>query len=331
VAAVALLVAACAGPLRRDPHAPFVGLPAQVELSATPFFPQTDYQCGPAALATLLGAAGTTVAPAALVSEIYLPGRRGSLQPEILGALRARNFLPYVIAPEPHALLAEVAAGRPVLVLQRQGLGPWPAWHYAVVVGYDDTTGTLTLRSGIDARRSLSMREFLLTWDRAERWGVIALPPGELPAQPDYARYMQAAAGLEAVGASHDAAHRAYVTASTAWPGEPLPWLGLGNLAASAGDWSSAEHSFREALRRDPQSLPAQNNLGEALRQLGCPHAALAVIRAPVTPAAGDDDPATRTAMRDTASEINADLARPGAPAIDPPACANVGARGVGP
>ena len=30
------------------------GVPEQVELGAVPFFPQEDYQCGPAALATTL-------------------------------------------------------------------------------------------------------------------------------------------------------------------------------------------------------------------------------------------------------------------------------------
>ena len=33
-------------------------VPPRIELADTPFFPQDDYQCGPAALATLLGASG---------------------------------------------------------------------------------------------------------------------------------------------------------------------------------------------------------------------------------------------------------------------------------
>ena len=37
------------------------GLPEKVELTGTPFFPQTEYQCGPAALATVLNAAGVKV------------------------------------------------------------------------------------------------------------------------------------------------------------------------------------------------------------------------------------------------------------------------------
>ena len=40
-----------------------------VELAQTPFFPQDRYQCGPAALATVLGAAGVHVTPEELVPE----------------------------------------------------------------------------------------------------------------------------------------------------------------------------------------------------------------------------------------------------------------------
>jgi hypothetical protein len=40
------------------------------------------------------------------------------LQPELLGATRRHGLIPYVLAPDPSALTAELAARRPVLVLQ---------------------------------------------------------------------------------------------------------------------------------------------------------------------------------------------------------------------
>ena len=59
-------------------------LPQQLELTAVPFHPQELYQCGPAALATVLNWSGEQVRPSALVDEVYLPGRQGSLQLEML-------------------------------------------------------------------------------------------------------------------------------------------------------------------------------------------------------------------------------------------------------
>jgi len=38
--------------------------PQPVELTEVPFFPQEDYQCGPAALATVLNVTGVTITPA---------------------------------------------------------------------------------------------------------------------------------------------------------------------------------------------------------------------------------------------------------------------------
>ena len=105
-----------------------------------PFFPQTEYQCGPAALATVLAHAGANVDAEGLVREVYVEGLRGSLQPELLGATRRHGFIPYVLEREASALVAELAGNRPVLVLQNLGVDRVPVWHYAVVVGIEATT-----------------------------------------------------------------------------------------------------------------------------------------------------------------------------------------------
>jgi hypothetical protein len=107
VVAAALALFGCAGAPQLPP-----GTPA-VELTAVPFFPQTEYQCGPAALATVLRHAGADVDAEALVREVYAPALRGSLQPELLGATRRHGFIPYVIEPDAGALVAELAARRP--------------------------------------------------------------------------------------------------------------------------------------------------------------------------------------------------------------------------
>src|SRR5690606_18428173 len=68
---------------------------AVIELADTPFHPQEALQCGPAALATVLGAAGVDAHPDELAREVYTPGLGGSLQLELAAAARARGFVPY--------------------------------------------------------------------------------------------------------------------------------------------------------------------------------------------------------------------------------------------
>jgi tetratricopeptide (TPR) repeat protein len=271
--APALVLAGCAARGPQLPPVAATGLPVSVELGSTPFFPQRDYQCGPAALATVLVASGAQVSPDDLVAEVYLPGRKGSLQAELIAAVRSRGRLPYLLPPSLDDLLAQLAAGYPVLVLQKTGAGPWPGWHYAVVIGYDASRDRLLLRSGTEQRLEMSASYFRATWDRADRWAMTALEPGRLPARADFGRYMEAAAGLEAVVRLDDA-ERAYLAAVQRWPDESLPRLALANVSLARGDPATAERQLRAALRLDPADVAARNNLAEVLRLMGCPESA---------------------------------------------------------
>ena len=94
-----LLLSACAarGPFIPPSMAP--GARTSVELDATPFFPQDRYQCGPSALAMVLGASDVTTTPDELVPLVYLPARKGSLQVEMQATPRKFERLSYVLSP----------------------------------------------------------------------------------------------------------------------------------------------------------------------------------------------------------------------------------------
>ncbi len=130
--------------LRRGTH-----LPDRVEIAEVPFYPQAAYQCGPAAMAMVLGWSGLALKPEDLVSEVYIPSRQGSLQTRLIGAARRHDRLAYELQGV-DALLGEVAAGHPVIVLQNLGTGWYPVWHYAVVMGFDRTADAIILHTGID-------------------------------------------------------------------------------------------------------------------------------------------------------------------------------------
>jgi hypothetical protein len=258
-----------------------------VRLSSVPFFAQTDYQCGPAALAGVLRAAGVATSPESLSPQVYLPGRQGSLQLELLAATRRAGRLPYVLAGEPRALLAELQEGRPVLVLQNLGTPHHPAWHYAVLTGFDAARNRLYLNSGRDEGKAVAAPAFLRSWDWAERWAMVALTPGELPAGADAPRYLEAATAFERVAAP-DAAARAWQAAAEAWPEQPLPHLALGNLAYRDQALSRAAAHYRDGLAHHPDDPALLNNLASVLGELGCPRRAEALLR-PVARTLADD------------------------------------------
>jgi tetratricopeptide (TPR) repeat protein len=278
VLAPALVLSGCAGvsPVLA-PHLRDAARHTAVELEATAFYPQTEHQCGPAALATMLQASGVDVAPADLVSRVYLPDREGSLQTELVAATRRYARLPYPIDPDLADLLAELQAAHPVLVLQNLGFGFYPVWHYAVVIGYLPDDDAVVLRSGITRRLVMPAGRFLRTWRLAGYWALVILRPGELPARPAAATYLKVAADLESVGETQAAA-LAYGAAVTRWPDNATAWLGMGNTYYQAGKLSAAEASYRRAVGVDPGYLPAWNNLAEVLAERGCHNTAISTL-----------------------------------------------------
>src|SRR6266403_1280816 len=88
---ICALLAGCAAPQSRALQStPPPLLSGAVEMDQSPFFPQEAFQCGPAALATTLNAAGISAMPEDLARQVFLPARRGSLQVEMLAAARRR-------------------------------------------------------------------------------------------------------------------------------------------------------------------------------------------------------------------------------------------------
>lgn len=252
-------------------------LPRRAEVRAVPFHPQEERYCGPAALATVLGWSGPAADQNAVAQVTFTPGREGSLGHDMVAAARRHGRLAVPVA-DLAGLLAELAAGHPVLVLQNLGLEWYPQWHYAVVVGYDLDAGTVALRSGRERRRVISLSTFERTWRRGGGWAYVVLPPGSLPAQAREVAVLRAAAALERAGRQREAAV-AYAAALVRWPESVSAMIGRGNAELASGELAAAESAYRAAIERDPGAAVAWNNLAELLARRGRARAALAAAR----------------------------------------------------
>ncbi|GAB2615128.1 PA2778 family cysteine peptidase [Novilysobacter erysipheiresistens] len=278
-----------------------VGTPAKpVHLADVPFYPQDEYQCGPAALATVLVDSGVSTSPEALVPQVYLPGREGSLQLELVAAMRRAGRIPYVVEPTTDALLAELHAGRPVLVLQNLLVRSAPRWHYAVLVGTDPERNEVILNSGTERGLQVAAPKFLRTWDWAGRWGLLALRPGELPAHAEAVDYLAAVADFEAV-AGAEAAAPAYRAAIERWPDDPRTHLALGNHAYGDGEHVEAAAHYRGGLALAPNDPVLGNNYASVLGELGCTAEARAALE---IAQAGATEGRWREQLAQTAAEL---------------------------
>lgn len=263
------LLSGCAAPQTTALlSAPRAGMARQTELQATPFIAQERYQCGPAALAMALRAAGFAIDADTLVPQVYLPQRKGSLQVEMIAAGRRNGAISMTIAPRMDALITELAAGNPVLVLQNLSLPMVPKWHYAVAIGYDLERRNIVLRSGTTERLVMPLSTFEHTWARSAYWAMVTLPPGRLPATAEQATVVDALVAFEK-SSPPGAARASYALAAQRWPENLTLALGLGNSAYAAGDRAAAADAFKGASARHPDSGAAWNNLAVALMELG--------------------------------------------------------------
>ncbi|MCI5105093.1 MAG: PA2778 family cysteine peptidase [Pseudomonadales bacterium] len=239
-------------------------LPESTLLADLPFFPQDRYQCGPAALATLLNHRGIAVSPGQLVDRVYTPALEGSLQAEMKAAIRSEQLLPYQLNPELLAVMAEIEAGNPVLVLQNLGLRALPQWHYAVIKGFDQEQGEFILNSGEIENYRLSFKTFERTWQRSGHWAVLAMQPGQLPTSANSRDYFNTVAELENTGADFDVLHNAYQAGLQRWPENRELLMALANLLLGDGQYQLASHYYQRLLQHYPDYGPAHNNLAMA-------------------------------------------------------------------
>ncbi|MDT3680687.1 MAG: PA2778 family cysteine peptidase [Burkholderiaceae bacterium] len=250
-----------------DPARAAPTLPPRAAVAGVPFVPQDDYQCGPAALAMSLAAAGRPVELQRLVDAVYLPSRRGSLQAEMLAQPRRESMLSIPIEPRLASMLQLVADGVPVLVFQNLALSWAPIWHYAVLIGYDLPAGLVVLHSGTEASMPMSIDAFERTWARAGSWSMIVVDPSRVPPQVSVASALRAAVALERLDRA--ASLRAYDALLARAPGDRLVGFARANALLADERPREAIDAFNELLGHHPDFADAWNNLAHAYADAG--------------------------------------------------------------
>ncbi len=274
--------------------------PTSAELTGVPFYPQADYQCGPATLAMVMSYLGHPVTPEALAPDLYLPGRQGSLTDELVAQSRLRGFIPEKLPATLRALADAVAEGSPVIVLQNNGLSWLPVWHYAVLIGVDAARGEVVLRSGSQRRLVETWSVLDRTWTRGERWAIRLLPvDGDWPAsvsEVEVTRQLLAMARPAPVPAL-----TGLQRAVQRWPQGLALWLALAEVSEREHGLKAGEGALRQGLVAMPEQPWLLNNLADLLRRDGRAREALPLVRRAL-------EQADRAEIRDTLRAVEADL-----------------------
>lgn len=271
-AVVLLLAAMLLGGCALRPYQPAAPV---AELLDVPFWPQQEYQCGPAALAMSLNASGVEVDPAELVDAVYLPSRRGSLQAEMLATPRRYGRIGYRLPAEPAALDVAFRNDTAVLVMLNLGVSWWPVWHYAVVVGIDQDT--VWLHSGLQSHMAMPRKTFMRRWRGAQQWAMVVVQAQQLPPTLAPDQVARTLAGLDTT--FPELAGPAYQSALRRWPNNMALSFGLANVHVQQQRWDQALVLLQALHDQQPGSAPIANNLALAYAHTDQLDNALEVLR----------------------------------------------------
>lgn len=251
-------LAACATPF--DPNVRLsVDVPTRARVADVPLIAQADFYCGPASIAMVMQWAGSDIAQEDIAALAFSPGAGGTYLSDMLGSSRRLGQLAVQVDTFDQ-LLAEIAAGHPVIVFQNLGLGIAPVWHYGVVTAYDFDQDEVYLNSGQLNQMVMPFSVFERTWRRADFWALVVLPPDRIPVSVDEAELLSAAAALERV-AQAGAAEIVYQAGAARWPGNWLWPFGLANARYAQGDLTGASRALRQARDINPSIPEVRANL----------------------------------------------------------------------
>ncbi|HMK60720.1 MAG TPA: C39 family peptidase [Dissulfurispiraceae bacterium] len=164
---VALILCACSSaPVKPQANAVVIG--------NVPFFPQEDYQCGPAALAGVLHYWGSSVGIGDIADAIFSKSARGTLTFDMVLYAERLGYSATQYQGSLDDLRSKIRDGYPLVVLVDYGVYVYRVDHFMDVIGYDEDG--VIVNSGRSKKKYLSNDDFLRSWKRTNNWTLLIKP-----------------------------------------------------------------------------------------------------------------------------------------------------------
>ncbi|MDD5118648.1 MAG: PA2778 family cysteine peptidase [Sulfuricurvum sp.] len=271
-----------------------------------PFIPPRSELCGSTSIEMVSSywQSTTSYIPKLTMQELdgytLIPAKGGTLQIEMMTSARANGLIAYPMEPTFDALFAELSAHHPVIVLVNRSFSWHPLWHYAPVIGYDEEKRQIIVHFSDQPNEAVPLATFAALWKRSGNWGVVLLPPGELPALVSSKTVLRSIYEFEKAG-DRLGAIRAYQSALIRWPEDTDILFALANAEFNVSNFSEAEKNYRKLLALKPSHALALNNLSMLLCRSSRSDEALKLLDKAVT-----DDPKIQSLIKSSREEIEA-------------------------
>jgi ABC-type bacteriocin/lantibiotic exporter with double-glycine peptidase domain len=145
-------------------------------IEGVPFVKQTEYDCGPAALASVLSFRGKAVDLERITASVYLPKLRGTLPMDLERYAKDDGFKTSSSAGTAAALKTAIDSNTPVICLLDLGFGFYRQPHFVTVIGFDDGNGLFIMHDGGTPNRTMAYEDFGKKWTRGGNWMIVITP-----------------------------------------------------------------------------------------------------------------------------------------------------------
>jgi ABC-type bacteriocin/lantibiotic exporter with double-glycine peptidase domain len=149
-------------------------------LPGVPFYRQEAYECGPAALATVVnywhtktGAASATT-PEDIVAEIFSPSARGVLGIDLQAYAKKRGFQAHTSTGSIGEIRKQIGQSVPPIILVDYGFSFYQRNHFMVVTGYA-VNGVLA-NTGRAENEFIEEEDLLRIWKKTGYWMLVVKP-----------------------------------------------------------------------------------------------------------------------------------------------------------
>lgn len=272
-----LFLAGCASLPSRPVQAPrFTAGSDGVYLATVPPVKQSAYQCGPAALESVLRHWGEPADAEGIAQSISSKGKRGVLNIALAQHMRKKGFWTQMQSSDTERLKGWVRRGVPPIVMLK--VGPM-LHHFAVVTGFREHPPVFYLNAGRASVEEIGAAQFDARWSRSGRWTLLVCPADKVD-WPLSGRQTAELALLHEKRGDLEKAFRLYGAAAQKEPDNQSILFNLANIHLKAGRFREAAGLYERLAPNNPGWAELRNNLAWARLSQGDGHGAIRELRA---------------------------------------------------
>jgi ABC-type bacteriocin/lantibiotic exporter with double-glycine peptidase domain len=145
-------------------------------IEGVPFYRQSESNCGPAALASILAFRGRPVNLEQIKDKVYIPKLRGTLPMDMENYAREAGLKAESSAGTLDELKVYIRNGIPIICLLDLGFGLYQRPHYITVIGFDDLHAVIIEHDGLKPNSVVTYEKFSKAWTRAGSWMLVITP-----------------------------------------------------------------------------------------------------------------------------------------------------------